>query len=117
MASLATWPCAHRHQNGAESPNGDVDHGGKADRGREDELALAGGRLMYDSDDEKELNPNFLETDDFRQCDFELGGVAGAAVDNAIGLLSAPWMDVTLNLIIAINGILDVLRGGRACVL
>ena len=47
---------------------------GETDGAHEDELAMAGGRLVYDSDDEKELDPNFLDTDDFRQCDFELGG-------------------------------------------
>lgn len=77
--TLAQPPLGHPSrttcQDGPESPNGSgLNLAGETDGAHEDELAMAGGRLVYDSDDEKELDPNFLDTDDFRQCDFELGG-------------------------------------------
>jgi len=61
----------------------------------------------------KEYNWNWCPEDDYDDCEFglkALGPVIKGSIDKLLGLLQAPWMDKTHNLLIKINGILDSLH-------
>jgi len=63
--------------------------------------------VFYDSDDEHERDFNWMPADDFEDCKFELPPSLTFLVDQLIGLIRAPWMDTTENVIIRINAFLD----------